>query len=134
MKKYYIILGTLQAFTALGAIPAGLAYLLDTSGARLGVTPELLANSPFSSFLIPGLFLLVVNGIGNAVGAFLSFTRNKHAAYAGIILGAILFLWIIIQVIWISLSSFMQPLFFIVGIAEIYLGWRILKNKTGIKI
>jgi len=32
MKKHYIILGALQSFTALGAIPAGLGYLLDTSG------------------------------------------------------------------------------------------------------
>lgn len=133
MKKHYVILGTLQAFTALGAIPAGLAYLLDTSGARMGVTPELLANSPFKSFLIPGLFLLLVNGIGNAVGAYLSFTRNKEAGYAGIILGGILCLWIIIQVIWITLSSFMQPLFLIVGLIAVYLGWRILKINPGVR-
>jgi hypothetical protein len=29
MKKYFTILGSLQAFTALGAIPAGIGYLLD---------------------------------------------------------------------------------------------------------
>ncbi len=130
MKKHYITLGTLQAFTALGAIPAGLAYLIDTSGARMGVTPELLANSPFNSFLIPGLFLLVVNGFGNAAGAYLSFARKKRAGEAGLMLGVILTLWVIIQVIWISLSSFMQPLFLIIGIAEAYLGWRIMKNNS----
>lgn len=134
MKKHYIILGILQAFTAVGAIPAGLAYLLDTSGARMGVTTELLANSPFKSFLIPGLFLLFVNGIGNAVGAYLSFTRNKYAGYAGISLGVILCLWIIIQVLCISLSSFMQPLFLVIGIAEIYLGWRVLRHNPGVRI
>ena len=36
MKKYYIILGILQLFTALGAIPAGYGYLSDTSGEGMG--------------------------------------------------------------------------------------------------
>lgn len=44
MKKYYIILGSLQAITALGAIPAGLGYLMDTSGARMGQLSGLLKS------------------------------------------------------------------------------------------
>jgi hypothetical protein len=127
MKKYYYILGTLQAFTALGAIPAGLGYLLDTSGKVMGVTTDLLANSPLRSFLLPGLFLFFINGIANALGAYFSFKQNKHAGYIALILGIILCLWIIIQVSWISLSSFLQPLFLAVGITEIFLGWKISK-------
>jgi hypothetical protein len=127
MKKYYIILGSLQAFTALGAIPAGTGYLLDTSGQRMGVTTDMLANSPLDSFLLPGLFLLFVNGIANALGAFLSFTRRKSAGHVGLILGIILIIWIIIQVTWITLSSFLQPLFLIVGAAYMFLGWKIMK-------
>jgi hypothetical protein len=130
MKKYYIILGSLQAITALGAIPAGLGYLMDTSGARMGVTTDLLANSPLNSFLLPGLFLLFVNGICNALGTYLSFTRKKIAGHVGIILGFLLSLWIIIQVIWITLSSFLQPLFLIIGILDVYFGWKILKYNS----
>jgi hypothetical protein len=129
MKKYYIILGILQAFTALGAIPAGLGYLLDTSGKGMGVTTQLLENSPFKSFLIPGLFLLIVNGISNAAGSYLSFKRNKYAGSVGLILGGLLTLWIIIQVTWITLSSFLQPLFFFIGVTNVYLGWRIMKHN-----
>ncbi len=132
MKKYYIVLGSLQAFTALGAIPAGIGYLLDTSGQRMGVTKDLLANSPLDSFLLPGLFLVFVNGIANLLGAFLSFTRNKFAGYVGLILGIILIIWIIIQVIWITFSSFLQPLFLIIGAADIFLGWKIVKQSSQI--
>lgn len=32
MKKYFYILGSLKALTALGAIPAGFGYLLDIFG------------------------------------------------------------------------------------------------------
>jgi len=61
MKKFYYILGSLQAFTGIGAIPAGYNMLTDTSGQGLGMSTSLLENSPLDSFLLPGLFLLLVN-------------------------------------------------------------------------
>lgn len=131
MKKYYIILGILLAFTGIGAVPAGIGYLSDTSGAGMRTSTALLANSPLKSFLLPGLFLLFINGLGNLFGSFVVFTRNRFAGVTGLVLGTILVLWISIQVYWITLSSFMQPLFFAIGIAEAALGWFIMKKETG---
>lgn len=127
MKKLFFILGSLQAFTAIGAIPAGTGYLLDTTGKGMGVSTELLAHSPLNSFLLPGLFLLLINGLANLIGAYLSFTRNRYTGYVGLMLGIFLTLWIIIQVAWISLMSFLQPLFLLIGLVNTYLGWKILK-------
>ena len=129
MKKYFIILGCLQAFIALGAIPAGLGYLSDTTGTVMGTSVELLKNSPFTSFLIPALFLLIVNGFGNVLGAVLSFRKKPIAGKAGFVLGLILCLWIIIQVYLIGLISFMQPLFFGFGVIELILSL-VIFNKT----
>lgn len=128
MKKYFIILGCVQALIAIGAIPAGLGYLKDVSGAAMGTTVELLKNSPLPNFLLPGLFLLIINGFGNGIAAFCSFKKLPMAGTLGLILGLILCLWIIIQVWWISLSSFMQPLFFFIGIIEAILGYLIIKK------
>ena len=130
-SRFYYILGSLQTFTAIGAIPAGIGYLMDTSGKGMGASTELLANSPLNSFLLPGLFLLLVNGLAHLVGAYLSFTRNRYAGHAGLILGILLTLWIIIQVAWISLSSVLQPLFLIIGLINTFLSWKILKISTG---
>lgn len=130
MKKYYIILGILLAFTGIGAVPAGLGYLADTSGQGMGTSTALLANSPLKSFLLPGLFLLIINGLGNLFGAFVAFTRKRIAGLAGFCLGIILVIWISIQVYWITLSSFMQPLFFFIGLAEAVLGWYIMKKDN----
>jgi len=130
MKKYFIILGFLQAFTAIGAIPAGIGYLLDTTGKGMGVSTEMLANSPLNSFLLPGLFLLLVNGLAHVAGAWLSFSRNRYTGHAGLILGVVLTLWIIVQVAWISLSSFMQPLFLVIGLINIFLSWKIMKSTV----
>jgi len=54
MKKHYYILGSLQMITAIGAIPAGIGYLIDTTGEGMGASIELLSNSPLKSFLLPG--------------------------------------------------------------------------------
>lgn len=128
MRKYYIILGILQSFTALGAIPAGIGFLMDTSGKGMGASTEMLANSPLKSFLLPGLFLLFINGIANLGGAYYSFMRKKPAGIMGLALGILLCLWIAFQVMWITLSSFLQPLFFVIGLINIFLSLKILKT------
>jgi len=122
-KKYYILLGIVQIFIAISAIPAGITFIIDPSGQLNGTTTGLLANSPFSNFLIPGLFLLIVHGVGNLFCALLSFQRLNIASIAGMLLGTTLLLWIIFQVIWIGLISFLQPLFFVIGIIEVILGF-----------
>jgi hypothetical protein len=94
----------------------------------MGTSLELLKNSPLTSFLIPGLFLIIVNGFGNLIGAVLSFRKNVLAGKAGLLLGIILCLWLIIQVYWIGLISFMQPMFLVIGIIEALLGFLILKK------
>jgi hypothetical protein len=133
MKKYFIILGCIQAFIAIGAIPAGIGFLIDTSGGAVGSPTSILSDSPFSTFLIPGLFLLIVNGFGSAFGAFLSFRKKVFAGITGLASGVILCLWIILQVYWIGLTSFLQPLYLIVGVAEAVFGWLIFKSTSRIK-
>ena len=126
MKKLYYILGTLQAVTAIGAIPAGIGYLTDTSGQGMGTSTEILANSPLKSFLLPGLFLLIINGLANLGGSVLSFIRNRYAGHTGLVLGILLSLWIIIQVAWISMTSFLQPLFLVIGLINTFISLKIL--------
>ena len=43
--------------------------------------------------------------------------------WSWMILGAVLVGWIIIQVYFVGLESFLQPLFFIVGLAEMIIGY-----------
>ena len=127
-KKLYIALGIIQLITAIGAIPAGIMFIAEPSGKLIGMTTEMLTGSPFDSFFLPGLFLLVVNGIGNLTGSFLSFLKSNIAGQSGILLGIMLSAWIVVQVFSIGLTSWMQPVFFGVGIAEILLGIAIYRN------
>ena len=127
--KVYIGLGALQVFIGLGALGGGFMLVIDPSGSSLGVPISLLEGSPFSDFLIPGIFLLAVNGVGSMIGAGVSFTRRRYAQEIAIILGAILVAWIVIQVIIIRSIGWLHVLYFILGIVELGIGLYIRRPR-----
>ena len=121
-RRVFIALGALQAFIGLGAIGGGFMLVIDPSGNALGLPLSFLEGSPFSDFLIPGIFLLAVNGVGGMVGAGLSFTRRRYAQEIAIVLGAILIAWIVIQVVFIRSIGWLHILYFIFAVVELGLG------------
>ena len=133
-RKSHLILGLLQAFVALGAIPAGYLLLAKPGGQGLGMSVAILANSPFKDFFIPGIVLFTVNGLCNLFSAFLSFLKFIYAPALGIMLGSALIIWIIVQSYYIGISHFLQPTFIAIGIIEIFLSIKLSgqnkKNNT----
>ena len=120
-RKITIALGILQTFVAIGAIPAGFSMIIQPDGSGLGMNTDILKHSPFPDFLIPGLFLFIVNGLLNLAAAVLSFVRNRFSGIPGLLLGIALVVWICVQVYYIHLTSFLQPLFLCIGLTEIIL-------------
>jgi len=53
----------LLGFLSIGAFYGGICLIISPDGSLLQMPVELLANSPFKSFLIPGLILLFTFGI-----------------------------------------------------------------------
>ena len=127
--KVYIGLGAIQAFIGLGALGGGFMLVRDPSGSALELPMSLLEGSPFPDFLIPGLFLLAVNGVGSMIGAGLSFTRRRYAQEIAIVLGAILIAWIVIQVVIISSFHWLHVLYFILGVVELGIGLYIRRRR-----
>lgn len=62
-KKFRNILLFVLGFLALGAIGGGAVLIISPTGAWMGMSLSELGNSPFHSFLIPGIILLTVLGI-----------------------------------------------------------------------
>jgi hypothetical protein len=115
-------LGALQVFIGIGGVAGGFGLVTERSGANLGLQADLLSNSPFSDYLIPGLVLLIINGVGSLAGGVFSFLRYRYAGLFAIALGAFLMVWIVAQVWWIGLTIWLQPLFFGLGVVELVLG------------
>lgn len=125
-----LYLGILQILIALGALPAGFVMIKDPSGTAIQMTTELLVNSPFPTFLIPGLFLFIVNGLGNVLGAILSFRKKKRTGELAFMLGVLMMLWIGFQVYWIGYGSILQPIYFLVGMVETLIGYLLIRQKV----
>jgi hypothetical protein len=124
-------LGVIQVFVGLSAVAGGLGLTLDPSGSNVGIPLEYLADSPFEDYLIPGMVLLVVNGLGSLVGAAATFTRRRFAGEAGLALGAFLVLWILAQLFWVAWFHWLHALYLCLGGLELGLAWVVRKRLIG---
>jgi hypothetical protein len=133
-KRLSKTLGILQLFIGLGAVGGGLGLVLAPNGSSLGMPLEMLKYSPFSDFLIPGIVLLTVNGLGSIAGSFSSFRCFRYAAEIALALGAFLIAWILIQIYWIHSFHWLHALYLSLGIVELILGWLLRKTLRTSKI
>ncbi len=125
-----IVLGVLQTFSGITGIAGGFLLIINPSGAALRLSPLWLEGTPFSTYLVPGVVLFLLIGVAQLIGGAYSFFHHARAADAGALLGVLLCLWIVFQVLWIGLKSFLQPLYFVIGIIEMILGTA-LQKKAG---
>lgn len=102
----------LEVFLAGGALVGGGGMLLDTSGRGQGFPPDLLQGTPFSSYLIPGIVLLLVNGLLPSMVAVLTIRRRRGAHSGHIVVALALAGWLVGETFLIGLASWMQPFFF----------------------
>ena len=80
------------------------------------------------SNLLPGVFLLLVNGIGSLLGGIASFSRHRFAGEIAAGLGTFLVLWIAVQVWWMGVH-WLHMLYFVAGIVELTLGLKYRANQ-----
>ena len=124
------LLGVLQIFIGIGAVGGGAAFLVDPSGAGIGIDVSLLEGSPFRDYFIPGLVLLAVNGLGSLAGAWLTLRKQRFAGFAGMGLGLFLMAWIVIQVSILSGIHWLQILYFALGLVEAALGYLVFRRTA----
>ena len=127
------ILCIIQVILAIGAITGGILFLIDPSGHKSGTSTAILVNSPFTDFFFAGLFLLLFIGIGNLLSFVVTLLKIEVAGFLGIVFGAFLMVWIVLQVNWIGLNNFLQPLCFILGGIEAAIGYMLLRRTIRTK-
>lgn len=105
------ILMLLQIFLGIGAIFGGGGLVLDTSGELIMMPIEMLDNTPFKSFLVPGIILLIILGITPIVISYglvwkgnwqfaekFNLFKTMHWSWAwSLYIGFALIIWITIQ-------------------------------------
>lgn len=129
-KTLLIILGSLQIFVGLTAFISGILLVIYPSGKLLNAPLEMLNGSPFNDFLLPGLILLSVNGIGQLIAGYLTFRKNSYSSLIAAVLGIGLMIWIFVQVNMIGGGHLLQYSYFFIGVAETSLAFLICYTGT----
>ncbi|HOB20476.1 MAG TPA: hypothetical protein PK830_09680 [Candidatus Atribacteria bacterium] len=125
MKTVYRLLFGLHLFVGIGAVFGGLAAILDPK-TPLGITTDALKNSPFTDFLIPGMILFSVIGLGNIISAVTLWLKSGFQGYISSVFGMALVIWIVVQCIMLNSVVFLHVLYFLIGLVEVALSTVIL--------
>ena len=130
-KSYRILSIILLIFLGLGGLYGSLMLLIDPTGVKMGFSSDLLNGTPFNNYLVPGIVLLLMNGLLPLFVSYLAIRRVNYYGWWIFIQGAILFGWLSLQIIFNP--DFFVPgmhiTFFITGILLMLLGF--LARKPG---
>jgi hypothetical protein len=127
-KLQFISQGVIQIFVSIGALPVGVLMILFPSGKQLQIPLEILDGSPFNNFLVPGIILFLINGVGQLTAGLMSFRRHPLAGYTGAVFGIGLMIWIFVQVSMIGGGHILQYSYFFLGTIETVLAFLIQRH------
>lgn len=124
---YNRILSVLHIIVGTGAVFGGFSAIVNPLS-PFGVPTEVLKNSPFEDFLIPGLILFFVIGVGNLICFFLTvYNMNVKKLTSGAA-GLTLMIWIAVQCYTLDIIAPPHIIFFIIGFIQ--LSMAALTNKN----
>ncbi|WP_405130638.1 hypothetical protein MHB43_24345 [Paenibacillus sp. FSL H8-0317] len=124
------LLIVMHGFLGMGAIVGGSILIMDPTGSMVNLPDSVLEHSPFTSFLFPGIILLLVLGVMPLVigislmryvhwelGETLNLYPDRYWAWTfSLYTGFALIIWIMVQVYWIQDVSIIHLVYFAWGV------------------
>ena len=118
-----------MAWLSLGGFAGGIPMVRDPTGAMIGADPSWLKDTPLSDFFLPGMFLVVVYGVGVLlliVGLiwnvspgpleWLDRRTGRRWAWLGTVgVGAVLVVWILYEFVVLPTVSWLMPAMLVAG-------------------
>jgi hypothetical protein len=111
------LLAGIAAFVAVTASWGGIALIRD----GYGMPTRWLHGTPFTSWTWPGVALIVGVTVPHAALVALVAVGSRWARLAGIACGAMLVVWIAVQLVVLQQVFFLQPVIIAIGSVEIWL-------------
>lgn len=112
----------LLLFNGMGALYGGLSFMLHPDGSGLKMSVDYLRYSPFHDFCIPGLILFVCNGIMSFIAIALVAMAHRLASWSVILQGAILCMWIGVQVLMVRDFQALHAVMLVTGVLLLIAG------------
>ena len=104
------------------AVVAGYEFVADPTGQSMHIGSQYLLYSPFDSYLIPGILLLVFNGIFNLICAWFLFRRFRQGPNFLMFQGAILSIWIVTEIAIMRDFNLLHVLCLCIGLFFLFTG------------
>jgi hypothetical protein len=120
-----VILMTLQLLMGFTALFCG--GLLIFNG--LGMPRSVLDESPFETFLIPGITLALIVGGSMLLSARLIWLRHHLAQLASVLAGWVLLGWIVIEALMVPEGRPLQATIFLYAFVLINLAWSLSRSQ-----
>jgi hypothetical protein len=115
----HIVVRILVALAVFGALSSLVGAVLAVAANGAGVPIEHLANSPFSSYVVPGLILGMVVGGTQLAAAIALLARHRTALVLSAVAGFGMLIWIFAELAIIRQYSWLQTVYFSLGALEL---------------
>ncbi len=100
----------------MSALFGGYVLIDDPTGGGMQMRVELLKTGPFKDYLIPGIYLFTVLGMGSLVILFMVITHARYFAQAVLFEGLATIAWIVTQMIVVQDIVLLQIIYLSVGV------------------
>jgi hypothetical protein len=119
----YVSLVVVGAFNSLSAVGGGIGMVFADG---LSMPKSLLASSPVSTFLLPGLILALVIGGTQTVATVLLLQRRPSALLWSAVAGFGMVIWILAEIGFIQALSLLQGIYVTSGLVQLLLVFALL--------
>jgi hypothetical protein len=106
----------LLSVLGVGALAGGIVLATAPDGSGMGFDVAVLAGSPFPDFLVPGLVLAGLFGVGSLVVVAMGLAGLPIAPFLAFAIGCAQMIWIPVELAIIKEFSVLHPTFFAVGL------------------
>lgn len=113
------LLALLCLVAGIPALLGGLAFIIQPDGSLLRMPLAYLAHSPFETFMVPGLILMIAVGGACTTAGVLLLRRSQHGPIAAFMAGLVLLGWITIQMLLLRTAAWQQLTYVAVALATI---------------
>jgi hypothetical protein len=115
-------LAALCLLAGLTAVWGGIELVCSPDGSFMGLPLSLLEHSPFHDFIVPGVLLAVFVGGINTLAGVLVLVRHPRADAEAMVSGAVLTMWIAIEVLLIRHVHWLHGVYLTLGLTILGIG------------
>ena len=115
--SYVWIAVLLEILTGIFAVPVGWSFIQDPTGHALGIPQGWIESTVFGNYVIPGVYLLTMNGFAMFALAALTVRRHWIAPWLTGVLGVGLIIWIAVEIVTLPETMILTWIFLAIGFA-----------------